>query len=233
MLKLLSYLDRRSATSLMVLAFLIVVALGLINFYAGPDISVLFFYVIPIFLAAWFVSKRAGVLITLLSGVSWLIIAWLSPEHFSNPAIPFWNAIVRFGLLLVTSILVSDFRRSLDHEREQARTDFLTGAVNSRSFREQAEAEINRAERNGHPFAIAYMDIDDFKVVNDRFGHTTGDACYERSQKPLRGTFAPLTCVARLGGDEFAILLPRTDSEAAQIVVLSVAHKSALCSEEE
>jgi diguanylate cyclase (GGDEF)-like protein len=110
----------------------------------------------------------------------------------------------------------------LEHERELARTDYLTGAVNSRIFFQLLQMEIDRSQRYKHPFTIAYIDIDNFKAVNDHFGHITGDqalrAVAEQARKHLRKT----DVIARLGGDEFAVLLPETGQESAQAALSKI-----------
>ena len=117
---------------------------------------------------------------------------------------------------------MSTLKRALEHEKELAYTDYLTGAVNSRFFFDLVEMEIGRLQRYKHPFTIAYIDIDNFKVVNDQFGHTTGDqvlrAVVNQGRKHLRKT----DVVARLGGDEFALLLPETKQESAQAAIAKI-----------
>jgi diguanylate cyclase (GGDEF)-like protein len=91
--------------------------------------------------------------------------------------------------------------------------------VNSRFFYGLLQIEINRLDRYGRPFTMAYIDIDDFKAVNDRYGHSVGDQVLcrlvESSQKLIRKT----DVLARLGGDEFALLLPETNQEAARVAI--------------
>ncbi|MBI1928984.1 GGDEF domain-containing protein [Candidatus Poribacteria bacterium] len=100
-----------------------------------------------------------------------------------------------------------------------SRTDALTQVANRRLFYHLADMEISRARRNASPFTMAYLDLDNFKLMNDRFGHRIGDTllCLVAStiQKNLRRS----DTVARLGGDEFAILLPETGREAADEVL--------------
>jgi diguanylate cyclase (GGDEF)-like protein len=103
-----------------------------------------------------------------------------------------------------------------------AHTEFLTGAVNTRFFFELLQMEIDRSQRYSHPFTIAYIDIDNFKEVNDRFGHVTGDRVLslvvEWASRHIRKT----DLVARLGGDEFALLMPETSQESAQIILSKI-----------
>ncbi len=217
-MNLLEHLERRSRASLLVMGVALVVVLCALDYAAGPDVSLILFYLAPIFLAAWFVGRRAGIVLSLLSGASWLVVAATTESHFPDPAIPYWNVAMRFGLILIISLTVSAFKRTLENERALARTDYLTGAENSRSFYELADAEISRARRHNHPFTVAFMDIDDFKLVNDRFGHNAGDALLRAVATTIKFNVRTIDVVARLGGDEFAVLLPETGDAAAQVV---------------
>jgi len=214
---LVEHLGRRSKTFIITVGLLLVVLLGVINCLSGPDVSFLIFYTAPIILAAWYVGRNAGFLMCAASGSSWVVVAVLTHEHYASPFIPYWNVSVLLGFILILSYIVSAFKRSLEKERELARTDYLTGTVNGRFFMELAEAEITRARRHGRPFTVAYMDVDDFKLVNDRFGHSAGDALLRTVAESVKGSVRAIDVVARLGGDEFAVLMPETDGHAAEV----------------
>lgn len=77
-----------------------------------------------------------------------------------------------FGFFVIVALLLSTLKSVLEHEKELARTDYLTGAANSRVFYDLLQTEINRSQRYKNPFTIAYIDLDNFKTVNDEFGHT-------------------------------------------------------------
>jgi diguanylate cyclase (GGDEF)-like protein len=129
---------------------------------------------------------------------------------------------MRLGAFLFITYFVSALRRSLEQERELARTDALTGVLNRRSYFEAADMEIKRARRHRHPFTVAYLDIDDFKEINDRSGHSAGDAALRAVAETVARNIREVDTVARLGGDEFALLLPETDEDAAEAVVARV-----------
>ena len=100
--------------------------------------------------------------------------------------------------------------------KQQAVTDELTGLANRRRFVAQLEAEIARAERSGTPLSVVLADIDDFKRVNDTWGHDTGDTVLRRVAVVLEAATRDVDLPVRLGGEEFAILLPETDTEGAR-----------------
>src|SRR5919202_590966 len=216
------FLGRRSRPFIFVVGLLLVFLLGVADYLNGPDVSFLIFYAVPVFVAAWYAGRRAGLLMCAASGLAWLVGAYATTGHFSSPVIAYWNAAVRLGFIVILAHLVASFKISLEHERELARTDYLTGAFNGRSFGELAEAEIERARRHAHPFTVAYIDVDDFKLVNDRQGHSAGDRLLKAIADTVRENVRTIDVVARLGGDEFAVLMPETGEMAARAVISRV-----------
>jgi diguanylate cyclase (GGDEF)-like protein len=97
----------------------------------------------------------------------------------------------------------------------QAITDELTGLVNRRRFLESLRSEITRGERLGGRLSVVLADLDDFKPINDRFGHHGGDEVLQAFADLIRAHCRDVDVAARLGGEEFAILLPETDLSGA------------------
>jgi diguanylate cyclase (GGDEF)-like protein len=217
-----TFLERRSRLFILTIALLLVSLLGVLDYLNGPDVSLLIFYVVPVFVAAWYAGRGAGFMACAASGLSWFAVAHLTSEHYASPLVAYWNAFVRVSFIFILAHLVASFRRSLKQEREMARTDYLTGAFNGRSFAEAAEAEVQRARRHGHPFTVAFMDVDDFKLINDRLGHSAGDRLLRLVADTIRANVRVVDVVARLGGDEFAVLMPETDDRSAQVVLRRV-----------
>lgn len=201
--------------------------LGIIDFLTGYEISSSLFYLLPISFGAWYAGKRAGVAISIISAITWEEVGRLGGITYSYPAIPYWNALTRLGFFIIVTILLSMVKQELEREQELSRTDSLTGANNLRAFKEISVAEIARASRYAHPFTVVYIDIDDFKVVNDRLGHNMGDALLQVVVRTLRANTRVTDSVARLGGDEFAILLPETGDKNAEGVISKI-HQSLL-----
>ncbi|MBI1785395.1 GGDEF domain-containing protein, partial [Candidatus Sumerlaeota bacterium] len=145
----------------------------------------------------------------------WLWSDFRTGHHYSSPMVPYWSTLVRLGFFLIVNFTLDSLKRSFAHEKELARTDSLTGLANARAFYAAAEAEFNRSRRTGSRFSVAYLDLDNFKRVNDRFGHNTGDEVLRILGETLRAHIRACDTAARLGGDEFALLFSESDHEEA------------------
>lgn len=121
--------------------------------------------------------------------------------------------------------LLQSLKKSLLREKELARTDQLTEVANSRGFYEYASIELKRAKRYKRQISIAFMDIDNFKFINDKEGHSTGDSLLRIVAATLKNNIRLTDLVARMGGDEFAILLPETGQESVEAVLNRVHEK--------
>ena len=99
--------------------------------------------------------------------------------------------------------------------RAEAGTDAVTGCMNHRAMRRRLHEEIGRAARAGGPLSCLLLDLDDFKLVNDRHGHPAGDALLRGVARALMGEFRAFDRVARYGGDEFVVILPNADLQSA------------------
>ncbi|WP_053227117.1 GGDEF domain-containing protein [Solirubrobacter soli] len=98
---------------------------------------------------------------------------------------------------------------------EQAATDALTGLANRRVFHERLAAELARGRREGRPVSLALFDVDDFKSINDNYGHPAGDAALRGFAQVLSGQARASDVVCRVGGEEFAAILAGADAEQA------------------
>ena len=113
---------------------------------------------------------------------------------------------------------VAELERELARREREALTDELTGCLNRRGWEHALDAEQGRCERHGLDAAVAAIDLDDFKELNDTGGHHAGDAMLRRCADVLRATVRGHDCVARPGGDEFAVLAAQIAPTAAEAV---------------
>lgn len=118
-------------------------------------------------------------------------------------------------LLLARARTLLDFKAYLDTCEEAAFTDHLTGLANRRRFERQLEREVARTQRYSHPFCLMILDIDNFKDINDTYGHEAGDEVISRIARTLREGTRGIDLAARIGGEEFGIILTETDLERA------------------
>ena len=205
------------AACVVALAAMLCVALG--DEITGPDVSFTVLYLGPIAFATWYVSLQLGVAVSALSGFA----SFMSDVHTRSAPLPTvvvgWNLAVQLGMFFALVVLLAALKGRLAREQRLARTDPLTLVSNRRAFVEQAAVELERSRRTGRPISVAYLDCDDFKVVNDLLGHAQGDALLTTVASTLRGATRAVDSVARLGGDEFGLLLVDTDGPAADMLV--------------
>jgi diguanylate cyclase (GGDEF)-like protein len=219
---ILDYLSKLRPSVLISVASLIVLLVGILNHMAGPEISSTIFYLIPIVLVTWFTRRSIGFIFSILSALTWLIADLTSGTAQFNSDIPYWNGVARLGSFFILTFILSALKNTLRQEKEYSRIDFLTGIRNRRYFIELLQMEINRARRYDRAFTVVCIDLDNFKTVNDCFGHSTGDILLRLVARTLQQNIRVTDTVARLGGDEFAILLPETGRNVAEAILQKV-----------
>lgn len=125
------------------------------------------------------------------------------------------SRLASFADLVVTAISSAEAHRELTR---QATTDPLTGLANRRVFEDRLEVEGERAVRSGRPVSLLLLDIDHFKVINDAYGHGTGDEVLVEVARRLGGLVRTQDLLARIGGEEFAWLITDADEDVAASV---------------
>jgi diguanylate cyclase (GGDEF)-like protein len=204
------------------LCVVLVFLIGVIDYQTGYELAFSLFYLIPICLATWVSGRDLGLLVSILGACVWYLADVLSGHIYTSSLIYLWNTGIRLGFFAVVTFVLASLRESLDHERNLSRTDHLTGAANTRAFLELIQSETDRYERYQHPFTVVYIDLDNFKAVNDRYGHLVGDKVLHAIVADVRKRLRKTDVIGRLGGDEFGLLLPETGQEAAQVVVKKI-----------
>jgi diguanylate cyclase (GGDEF)-like protein len=171
----------------------------------------IYIFLILVFAAA-FLGRRAAALLILACAVEHALPAAWSGDVSAAIAELAFTAPVFY---IVAGVVIGG--RELLAQR--AFTDPLTGLANHRAFQEQLHVEVARAQRHGRPLALALLDVDRFKSINDLAGHATGDRVLAKLAGRLRAGLRTEDVIARTGGDEFAVLLPETGEDEAFAVL--------------
>ena len=204
---------------------LLAILIGVVRYLTGPEFALSLFYLFPIILATWYAGKWVGVLLSLVSAVSWLMADLAMRHAFSSSLIPFLNESFRLVVFLFITFILLKLKNAVNTQKELARTDPLTLVHNRRAFNDLADLEITKARRSKKPTSVLYVDIDNFKKINDHFGHRIGDSLLCSVAKTIKTNIRAIDIMARLGGDEFCILLAETGSGAVALVARKLKEK--------
>jgi diguanylate cyclase (GGDEF)-like protein len=195
-----------------VTAVIAVVALGAIDWATGPNLAFSVFYLMPVAGVASVSPGRRCLFVAGCAALAWMVADLAAGAEYSTAMIPVWNTATRFAVFAVVGSLVSRLQRAVAHEQVLARTDHLTGAANSRWFSATAD---ERMRSGAEAATLVYLDLDDFKAINDSHGHGGGDAVLKRVAEELQAAVRHDDLVARVGGDEFVLLLLRESGSEA------------------
>lgn len=196
------------------------VAIGLFDVFSPDDVKHSFLYLLPIAFVSWFSGIRLGIVISLVCTALWSV-----NNVVESVVITSWNVLLALLFFVAIAALLNKMRGLWENEKRLSRTDPLTGAKNLRAFSEIVEYEMLRSQRESFPYSLAYLDLDNFKAVNDTYGHTAGDELLKSIVANIVGNLRKTDVVGRLGGDEFAIFFPETDQPAVQVVMRKVGHE--------
>ncbi len=183
-----------------------------------------FFYVFPLVVggSALVAPPRTTAVFTVVAGVAYLA-ASLAPIGDPAPgelglATVAVNLTALGLVAYVATIVAGEHRRSRDEAIRLSTIDPLTGLFNRTFFFAAVEREIARSDRSGRGFCVLMIDLDDLKVVNDRFGHFVGDRLLEAVGRVIGTRLRRIDTAARYGGDEFVVLLPETDASGGLVL---------------
>lgn len=202
----------KSPALVVALGLLAVAALALADYAVGHELGLSLFYAVPVFLVARRAGLLPGLCLAAAAAIGWAVADAQAGPKYTPAWIQYWNATTRLGYFAM-AVAAARMRSGLEIEAERAKRDPLTGLLNRRGFLEAARQEVERSRRYGRPLTVAYLDCDDFKVVNDRHGHEVGDCLLRRVAAAMREGLRTLDVSARVGGDEFVLLLPETATD--------------------
>ena len=201
------------------------ILIGVIRFLTGPEFALSLFYLLPVALGTWYTGIWVGVVISFTSAISWLIADLSMRSAFSSAWIPYLNETFRLTVFLIVTLILTKLKRAMDGHKALGRTDPLTTVPNRRAFYDLAELELNKARRYQKPLSVLYVDIDNFKKINDRLGHHIGDALLCSAAKMIKSNIRAIDIIGRFGGDEFVILLAETGPESVALVARKLRDK--------
>ncbi len=203
-------------------ALVLTALIYLANAVTPSTIKLGLLYLIPVLLVTWFEGVFWGAAVTLATAVLRLVIEIDQvPQDTTSVAV-----LNQLSFLAVAGIAMFGFRhirRTQTLLEDLAIRDPLTLVYNARAFAERLGQELKRTRRYGRPLSVLYLDLDDFKRVNDSHGHQTGDAVLKLVADAIRRAVRQLDVVGRLGGDEFAVLMPETDGDLADAAAARLA----------
>ena len=217
------YMSSLTRSRVFILSFFCVCIIGYIDHLIAPRLSLSVFYAVPVAGAAWYINRQAGVFMSIFAALIWLAADLDSGHTYVHLLIPYWNCIVRLIFFLIITVQLTIIRSKLDIEESLADTDYLTGLKNSRSFYEYVEFESHRSRRSLKPMTIVYIDLDNFKYINDSLGHNEGDELLKAVGETLKTNIRQSDIISRLGGDEFAGLFPEADFDKSKVIITNIA----------
>ena len=207
------YLDSKPKSALLVLGTLLLALVVIGDYLTHTNYVLEFspFYLVPVSFFSWFIGKRAGIALAVTS----VVFGFLIRLSTLPKAVAYWDALVWLALYLSSCLVIAQLRTLYTHERHLSRIDPLTRVENRRALFESAARAKNFSDRHGVPVSIGYLDLDGFKQLNDRLGHSTGDKVLSVVAAGIRRALRPTDVVGRIGGDEFVLVLPESDRETA------------------
>jgi len=193
----------------------IVAGVYLLNARTPGELRLGILYVIPVLLAAWHDGMHWGIAFALATS---LLRFSVGIDQMPATTLLDFRVVNELAYLAVVGVAIAGLSQ-LRHTHSQlellATQDPLTNVLNARAFSHELAQELSRNRRYGRPLALIYLDLDDFKSVNDAHGHATGDAVLRLVADAMRGAVRQADVVGRLGGDEFGVLMPETDGDVA------------------
>lgn len=198
------------------------VLVGYIDYITGTEIRVFPLYFLPLLPVAISFGTTGALTVSVAASVTWVAAQFLSGRHYSQDYVWVVNFLSQGTAFAFVSLLVARLHEKFRKEHTDSLTDRLTGLANSRAFYIQTEAVMNLCRRDHRPVSLAYLDLDNFKHINDSLGHAQGDTVLRGVAEVLVSTLRASDILARIGGDEFVVLLPDTSAASARDVLEKV-----------
>jgi diguanylate cyclase (GGDEF)-like protein len=205
-------------------ACLLMAGICWVDMVTPASMAFILIYLLPVVATAWWMDAFCAILVALAASLAWTV-AHFNTGQLVSPTLLAWNSLSRLVVFVGTGWLIAVLRRQRSHlaaqaarEHQLACSDPLTELPNWRGFETHLRLALARAARENRSMCIGYVDLDNFKRVNDLHGHAIGNDVLQRLGQLLRETVRGQDLVARIGGDEFALVLDAFDVDRVKRV---------------
>jgi diguanylate cyclase (GGDEF)-like protein len=219
--------DPERRVAWVIVCVLLMAAIVYVDFLLGRGANLFILQIIPVVLATWKLGRAVGVafaiagpLLTLPTELTWAAGIGVYTLVF--------NELLRIAVFVMIAIGLAQIRIQGEELARLSMTDPLTALGNRRAFIKRGVETVARARRTPQPITLIFIDLDNFKQVNDRHGHDTGDTVLQTVANAIRGALRDTDHAARLGGDEFAIILYNAGAAGARHVAEKIRERIAL-----
>jgi diguanylate cyclase (GGDEF)-like protein len=185
------------------------------NALTPPTARLAVLYIVPVLLVTWTEGLFWGIVFAVATTALREFVAY---DQMPPDTALHWRLATSAAYVIVLVVAMAGLQNLRRSQAQLARLviqDQLTNVLNARAFADRLSQELDRNRRYPRPLALLYMDLDNFKVINDTHGHQTGDAVLRLVADAMRSSVRQADVVGRLGGDEFGVLMPETDAELA------------------
>jgi diguanylate cyclase (GGDEF)-like protein len=185
-------------------------------YYLKSEIIFSLLYIIPLSLTLWFSNRIFSIIVFVIIIFYYLTINIIYIRSLDLFII---DVILKVFCFIYIFVLLIIRKNLFIKEQKNARTDKLTNVLNRFSLYEKLSYEINASRRNKFPLTVSYIDLDNFKSINDNKGHKEGDKLLMHFTSEIAGNLRQTDYISRLGGDEFFLVLPNTVIENSKILL--------------
>lgn len=224
-LRFIEYVESLSKTSVLSMVVFFSMAVGLLDNITGEEVSLAPLYLFPVLLSAWKLGKTSSLIVAFLESLILNLSNYGIHHHFSHNWILIWNITFEGISFSILAYLASELHEQNLEVKQASMIDSLTGALNRRAFYQALEKEVFRSNRIVLPLSLVYIDIDNFKHINDHYGHKEGDQVLIKIVSIFLENLRHSDIIGRLGGDEFVILFPETDSIELREILPRIVNK--------